>query len=220
MHELPFEVVHTSEMETDETHGHVRYPVRERLDVQAFGVNLFYAPQAGDELIEEHEEVGGGSEQHEELYCVTVGRATFTLNGEAHDAPAGTFVFVRDPQATRGAVAAEPGTAVLAVGGRRGEAYRVAPWEFSSRAHRSLLAGDVDGARRAYAAGLALYPTEAALLYNLACLEATHGEKGAALEHLQAAVQHDHRVTAWAEQDADLDSIRAEAGYPFNPPPT
>ena len=46
------------------------------------------------------------------------GCATFTLDGAQVDAPAGTFVVV-DPAVHRRAVAAESGTAVLALGGRR-----------------------------------------------------------------------------------------------------
>lgn len=214
MSDLPFEIVHTSEIETDETHGHVRYPLRERFDVQAFGVNLFFGPKAGDELIETHEEVGGGSEEHEELYCVTAGRATFTLNGATHDAPAGTFVFVRDPHATRGAVAAEPGTAVLAVGGRRGHVFRVAAWEFGSRAHRRRLAGDYGGARQVFAYGLELYPDNVGLLYNLACLEAVQGDTAAALRRLSAAAAVDARVLDWAKGDEDFDAIRSHPDFP------
>jgi hypothetical protein len=45
------------------------------------------------------------------------GRARFTLDGVALDAPAGTFVVVDDPGVFRSAVATEPGTAVLALGG-------------------------------------------------------------------------------------------------------
>jgi mannose-6-phosphate isomerase-like protein (cupin superfamily) len=48
----------------------------------------------GDRLINEHDE----SQEHdlqEELYLVQRGRATFELDGERVDAPAGTLVFVR-----------------------------------------------------------------------------------------------------------------------------
>ena len=48
------------------------------------------------------------------------GRATFTVNGDEIDAPAGTFVFVRDPAAKRTAIAEEAGTTVVIVGGKPG----------------------------------------------------------------------------------------------------
>ena len=35
---------------------------------------------------------------HEEVYIVIAGRATFTLDDETFDAPAGTVVFIRDPR--------------------------------------------------------------------------------------------------------------------------
>jgi quercetin dioxygenase-like cupin family protein len=88
-------------------------PLRRTLDVGAFGINAYVAPEAGDDVVEEHSEQALG---HEEVYVVVSGRATFTLDGEALDAPAGTVVFVRDPAVVRHARAEEPGTAVLAVG--------------------------------------------------------------------------------------------------------
>jgi hypothetical protein len=76
---------------------------------------------SGGTVIREHDERPSG---HQELYLVTAGHATFRVGGEEFDAPQGTILFVRDPAATRGAVAIEPATTVLAVGGRPGAAYR------------------------------------------------------------------------------------------------
>jgi hypothetical protein len=45
------------------------------------------------------------------------------------EAPAGTFVYVRDPAVTRSAVARDRGTTVLAFGGTPGEAFSVSEWE-------------------------------------------------------------------------------------------
>ena len=69
--------------------------------------------------------------KHEELYVVVQGHATFTVDGEEVDAPAGTLVFVADPETRRGAVAKEAGTTVLVVGAKPGEAFTIAPWEES-----------------------------------------------------------------------------------------
>src|SRR5436189_126767 len=69
-------------------------PVRFHFGITSFGVNAFTAHQVGDRLINEHDE----SQEHdlqEELYLVQRGRATFELDGERVDAPAGTLVFVR-----------------------------------------------------------------------------------------------------------------------------
>ncbi len=97
------------------------WPVRCHFGITSFGVNAFTAHQVGDRLINEHDE----SQEHdlqEELYLVQRGRATFELDGERVDAPAGTLVFVR-PEVKRTAFAEEPGTTLVAVGGTPGKAY-------------------------------------------------------------------------------------------------
>jgi hypothetical protein len=104
-------------------------PIRHHFDVRAFGVNANVAHSVGDPVVEDHTEIQEGCMRHEELYLVTRGHARFSVAGETIDAPAGTLVFVRDPEARRGAVALEAGTTVLAIGGEPGVAYRVSPWE-------------------------------------------------------------------------------------------
>src|SRR5262245_43856946 len=84
-------------------------PIRRKLGIEAFGVNAWPTAEAGASVIQEHDEDSG----HEELYVVVSGRATFTVDGDEIDGPAGTLVFVRNPKSKRGAVAAEPGTTVL-----------------------------------------------------------------------------------------------------------
>src|SRR5262249_11808082 len=83
-------------------------------------MNAYVAPNAGDDVVEEHTE---STLHHEEVYVVLSGRATFTLEGETLHAPVGTVVFIRDPLIKRHARAEEPGTQVLAVGGPRGAAF-------------------------------------------------------------------------------------------------
>ena len=107
--------------------------VRRHFDIQAFGVNGC-AGDAGQVLVSEHHEADdpeNGTQGHEELFAVISGRATFTIDGEDVDAPAGTLVFVRDPAALRGARAVEDATSLLVIGGRPGAAYTVSPWEQS-----------------------------------------------------------------------------------------
>jgi hypothetical protein len=103
-------------------------PVRHHLGIEAFGAGTWHG-DAGVELIEEHTERAEGADEHEELYLVFRGRATFTVEGEEIDAPAGTLVAVSDPAASRKAVAAEDGTAILAIGAPNGRPYEVSPWE-------------------------------------------------------------------------------------------
>src|ERR671930_2715804 len=89
-------------------------PVREHLGIHAFGVNAFTPGEDGT-LINDHDESGSGQE---ELYIVLDGNATFEIDGETFDAPAGTFVFVR-PESRRKATG--EGT-ILSVGATPGEA--------------------------------------------------------------------------------------------------
>jgi hypothetical protein len=105
-------------------------PVRRTLGIEAFGINA-YTADAGELVVEEHDETGAGAGHHEELYVVVTGRATFTVGGESLEAPVGTLVFLDDPKERRGAHAVEDGTTVLAIGGARGEPLRVSPWEFA-----------------------------------------------------------------------------------------
>ena len=66
-------------------------PVRMHFGIMSFGVNTWTGKSAGDRIINEHDE----ADEHEELYLVQQGRATFELDGERVDAPAGTIVFAR-----------------------------------------------------------------------------------------------------------------------------
>ncbi len=101
-------------------------PVRHHLGVSAFGVNAYVGGEQGQLVIEEHDE---SDIRHEELYFVAAGRAEFTLAGETLDAPAGTFVFVEDPDVRRAAVTKEPGTTVLAIGAKPGAVFSPSEWE-------------------------------------------------------------------------------------------
>ena len=48
----------------------------------AFGINAFTADAAGDRVVEEHTEGGGGARGHEEAYIVVSGGARFTVGDE------------------------------------------------------------------------------------------------------------------------------------------
>jgi len=132
--------------------------VREHFDIGAFGVNAFTVAEAGEGLVEAHDELSGGADGHEELYFVSAGHAVFTVNGEEVDAPTGTFVFVRDPGARRSAVTAAPDATVLIVGAPQGRAYRVASWEYDSAAFARYGQNDCEGALAAFREALASDP--------------------------------------------------------------
>lgn len=190
-------------------------PLRRTLDVRAFGVNA-YAADAGQQVVEEHDESGPGARHHEEMYVVLRGRARFALGGDEHEAPAGTVVFLPEPGLTRSAIALEDGTLVLAVGGERGGAYRPSAWEHWFMAHPHLAAGDFDRAVAAMRAGLPEHEGNAALHYNLASALARGGHADAAVAELRRALAADpERVREWAQDDRDLDPIRAHAQFPL-----
>jgi tetratricopeptide (TPR) repeat protein len=178
--------------------------VRQTLGITAFGANAF-AGDAGERLIEDHDEVGStGAGGHEELYVVLRGRATFTVDGEALDAPAGTLVFVQ-PAERRSAVAAEDGTVALVIGGRAGAAGPISPWE------RYFAAAGESDPERAYAVaaeGLADHPENPSLHYNLGRFAARAGRREQALEHLRIAFAGDPRRREQAARDEALDSVR------------
>ena len=216
MAEKPFDTVRLEELdEIPVTDTLVWRPVRRRLGVEAFGVNAYTAEKAGDEIVEEHDETGSGAGHHEELYFVVAGRVAFIVAGEQIDAPAGTFVFVRDPKARRAGVAQEPKSTVLAIGGRRGEAFEVSPWEHYFAAIPHAKAGDWARAAELTAEGLARYPDNPSLLYNLACFEAQGSQRAQALEHLRRAAELEPvKIREWAADDKDLDSIRDDPAFP------
>ena len=129
MPEAPYRVAHVSEIVTPagEEPGHAIWrAVRLHFDVGSFGIAAYTADAAGDVFTGDHTEA---DTRHEELFFVAAGHAAIRIGGETVDAPAGTFVHVRDPEALRGATALEPGTTLLAIGGEPGRAYEVSAWE-------------------------------------------------------------------------------------------
>jgi len=180
-------------------------PLRRTLDVGAFGINAYVAPNAGDDVVEEHTETTYG---HEEVYLVLAGRATFTVDGTTLDAPAGTAVFIRDPALKRHARADEPGTAVLAVGGPREAAYEPSAWEWAFAAEKHRAAGEYEAMVNEIAAGLALYPENPSLLYDLGCAEALAGHPEDALAHVRRALELKPEWKEHALADPDLVSVR------------
>jgi tetratricopeptide (TPR) repeat protein len=186
-------------------------PVRRTLDIGAFGINAYVAPNAGNDVVEEHTEEALG---HEEIYVVLAGRATFTLDDETLDAPAGTVIFVRDPKVKRHAQAMEPDTAVLAVGGPRGGVYEPSPWEDFFAAERHRAAGDYPAYATELAEALERRPDHPSTLYNLACAEALAGRPDEALGHLRRALELKPELAEIARSDDDLESLHNLTDWP------
>jgi tetratricopeptide (TPR) repeat protein len=192
--------------------GRVRLGVREELDIQAFGINAFRTVDKDGQVIREHDEVGLGATGQQELYVVLNGGATFLIDGERVDAPAGSFVFVRNPAVKRGAVATDVGTTVLAIGGTPEEAYRVFPAE-AQEAMKAYNAGDFETALERINQVLRREPNDVLALFNAACFEARLGRTDDALEHLRLAIKADERAIENARTDDDFDSIREDPRF-------
>jgi tetratricopeptide (TPR) repeat protein len=181
-------------------------PVRRHFDIQAFGVNAYTAEDAGQRVVEEHREDGG----HEELYVVVSGRARFVLDGESHDAPAGTLVHCV-AGTLREAFAEEPNTTVLGIGAKPGEVFQPSGWEWTFAGMSLLNQGQEEAARREFEAGIEAYPDAWQGYYNLACAEARLGNRDAALENLARAAEVNQEVVAkYAPEDSDFESLRSD----------
>jgi mannose-6-phosphate isomerase-like protein (cupin superfamily) len=195
--------------------GSLRWkPVRRALGVRGFGINA-YAADAGQEVVESHDESGLGASGHQELYVVVRGHARFTVDGDEHDAPAGALVFVA-PAVRRAARAEADGTLVLAIGGAPGQPYRVAAWEdfFLALSHDE--AGDHDAAVATMAAAGPEHDGDAAYHYNFACLLARAGRPAEATAQLGRALRAaPDTVARWAEGDTDLDALRERPDWPL-----
>ncbi len=185
-------------------------PIRRRFDVRGFGVNAWTAREAGEPIIPEHDEQPSG---HEELYLVASGRARFSVGGEELDAPAGTLVFVRDPQVRRGAEALDAGTTVVVVGAAPGRAFRPRAWETNAEVVRLLDAGEHGQAKQVLEGAFGRYEDEETLHYNLACAEALLGETEAALDHLRTALAARPDWGEMAADDGDLAALRGDPRF-------
>jgi tetratricopeptide (TPR) repeat protein len=186
-------------------------PVRHHFAIQTFGIIAATARAAGDRLINEHDEAEPNSS--EELYFVATGHATFVLDGQTEDAPAGTFVHV-PAGIKRTAVAEQGGTTVLAIGGAPpGQAYVPTGWEAFAQLLPLFESGEYEeGADRAQAL-LADDPPHGALYYNTACFESRAGRIDAALEHLKRAVELEPALAELARDDDDLAALRDQDAF-------
>lgn len=209
-----FDVGSLQNLPGDETDGRVRMEVGRHFGIRSFGTSAYRSIEGG-QVVNEHDEAGFriGLSGQEELYVVVSGRATFTVNDEKVDAPAGSLVFVRDTAAKRGAVAEEPGTTVLAIGGKPGEAFLPLTEEFSA-AFDAYSAKDYERSIELYRALLeGEFPRKAGILFNIACNEALLGRADDAIEHLRAAIEADEQAVELARTDGDLDPIREDPRF-------
>ena len=204
-----YAVAHLDEIDELDDGREPYRPVRHHFGITAFGITAWTARDAGDRIINEHDE---SDDSQEELYLVLKGRAAFELDGARQDAPAGTLVFVR-PGVRRTAFAEEPGTTIIVVGGVPGKAYEPVGWELWAPIRPLYEAGEyaeaADRARELIDT-TGQYPE---LLYNLACCESLAGRTTDAVEHLRQAVGLSDRVRTYAKNDSDFDPIRDEPAF-------
>jgi quercetin dioxygenase-like cupin family protein len=91
-----FTIKRREELESMEGSGNANWLlVRRPLELNAFGINMVEIGPGGQ--IPEHTESGSGEI---EVYAILEGTGKFRLNGEDHEAPAGTFVRM-DPDISR-----------------------------------------------------------------------------------------------------------------------
>ena len=195
--------VHLDELEAIPGPGTLTWhPVRAQLGVRAFGCNAYSARRVGDDVVEPHTE--SPEYNHEELYFVARGRATFRLDEETIDAPAGTYVFVPDTATHRHAVAAEPGTTVLSFGGP--PTFTPSAWEWSFRAAEHI-ESDPQRAREILEDGLRVRPDSPGLRIHLARLEVRAGNEDRARELLRLAFDRQPESEELARQDPLLAAL-------------
>jgi tetratricopeptide (TPR) repeat protein len=185
-------------------------PVRHHFGITSFGATAWTARDAGDRIINEHDE--SEPDASEELYLVVRGRAVFELDGDRVAAPAGTFVFA-PPGVKRTAFAEEPETTVLALGGTPGKAYEPDGWELWAPLNALYDAGEYAEAADRGRELVAAHPQYAGLLYNLACCESLAGRTADALDHLRRAIERSEQSRSYAKEDPDLGPIRDEPGF-------
>ncbi len=184
-------------------------PVREHLGIHSFGINAIKADADGL-LINEHDEAGG----QEEVYVVLDGNATFEVDGETFEAPAGTFISVR-PESKRKATG---NATVLALGGTPGEAYQGIDWGDAWPIQNESM--DAYGEQRyadalaAVRRGLEQQPDHPGLNYNYACFATLAGETGdETFEHLRRSVELFPPFRDQARSDEDLAAVRDDPRF-------
>jgi tetratricopeptide (TPR) repeat protein len=192
--------------------GHYQ-PVRRQLGVRGFGINAYFAPNAGDQLIEPHDETGSGSGGHAELYLVLSGRARFVVGTSEIDAPEGTVVYVPDPETRRGAHAVEAATSAVVIGCPADRELPISPFEFWFVAEAPYNEGDYDRAIEIVTQGLEHWPEHATMLYQLSCYHALAGRSEEAIGYFERAVAGSPDLAEWARGDSDLDSIRDDPRF-------
>ena len=205
-----YAVAHLDEID-EQDDGRCPYrPVRHHFGITAFGVNTWTARHAGDQIINEHDE--SEPDSNEELYLVLQGRAVFELDGDRVVAPAGTLVFAR-PGVKRTAVADEPDTTIIALGGTPGNVYVPTGWELWAPLRPLYERGEYAEVADRLRVLIEAHPEYPELFYNAACCASLAGQTTDAIDYLRRAINMAEQVRAYANDDSDFDPIRAEPAF-------
>jgi hypothetical protein len=172
--------------------------VRHHFGIRAFGANTWTGHNAGDRIINEHDE-----SQDEPGHQ----RADETPYDAEEEVPSAV---------KRTAFAEEPGTTIVAVGGIPGKAQEPIGWEVWRPFHPLYESGKfAEVADRGRAVIEMSGYSEP--LYNLACCESLAGRPPEAIEHLRLALersnQYRERLRSLAAEDSDFDPIREEPAF-------
>jgi len=185
--------------------------LRRKLGITSFGVNALYQAAAGERVVGEHHELNPGAGGHEELYAVVSGGARFTIDGDDVDVPLGSVVVIA-PQSTRSAVATEPETLVLVVGGRPGE-YAMGAGEALAPMFEHYNEQDYAGALEKAKAAFETHPGNALVFYNVACMASLLGHADEALAALEESVTKWPAYKELAAGDDDFASLREDERF-------
>ena len=183
--------------------------VRHHFGITSFGVTAWTARDAGDRIINEHDE--SEPDSSEELYLVIGGRAVFELDGDR----------VRARRDVR--VCASRREADGVCRGARNDRHRARRHPGKGvRARRLGTLGPAEPALRrgrVRRGGRSRTPTGRGssavrrVLYNLACCESLAGRTADAIDHLRRAIDRSERYRSYAKADSDFDPIRDEPGF-------
>ena len=90
--------------------------------------------------------------------------------------------------------------------------FKPSAWEWTFRS-MNLKDSDPDRARALLEEGLEAWPDSPSLKYGLACWNALHGDKAAAMRLLGEAIAREPKTREWAKGDEDFSELREEPEF-------
>ena len=177
-------------------------PVGFHFGVTASGVNAFTGHEAGDRIINEHDE-SAEHDLQEELYLVE--RATRRSSSRRAAGRTCGHARLRPPDVKRTAFAEEAGTTILALGGVPGKAYEPRGGELWMPLQHLYESGQYAEAADQGRELVEAHPEYPGPLYNLACCESLAGRTNDAIKHLRLAIEGNEPFRPMAAEDSDFD---------------